>query len=404
MNHTDLQKASRSEQSARGQVLIIVAVGMFVIIGLVGLVIDGGYAWGQQRQAQNGADAVAEAGATVMAHSLKGVPKTDGDVGCAVEAVAAANGLTDPVAVYTDVYGDFLTPSVTVGPCNAGGGAAIPPGAQGVKASGDRDFETFLAKAIGFTDFTTSASATAVAGLITEICPASAGCGVLPVTFPLTAVSCDGQNRQLQIPNTDWPLTQLEDPTALDYADADTMAIIPLCSVGPGSVGWLDFGPPCPNNLANVITTPCNVSLPIPVWIKTSTGNVNNLEDELNDLTGPQIGVADDSIVLIPINDNTCRSKPPDSVYDCPEGNGSGNGSNLYYHIPKFTRFMIDRAHVQGANVGDCNSLPGAPFVGGSGGTGCLKGWFLNYVEKGPVGPGATGPLDPGVIGIQLIR
>lgn len=393
-----------SRPSQRGQVLVIVAVGMFVIIGLVGLVIDGGNAWGQQRQTQNGADAMAEAGATVLAHWLKGAPMTDGDVGCAVEAAADANGLADPSAVYTDVAGDFLTPTVEVGACNPGGGAPIPPGAQGVKASGNRDFDTFLARAIGFQQFTTSASATAVAGLITEICPANAGCPVLPVTFPLTAVTCDGTNRQLQIPGTDWPLTQLVDPMADDYADTDTMSIVPLCSIGPGSVGWLDFGPPCPNNLADVITNPCNVSIPIPTWIQTSTGNPNNLEEKINALTGPQIGVADDSVVLIPINDNTCSTKPPDSQFNCPGGNGSGNGSNLYYHIPKFTRFMIDQAYIQGGNSGDCNSPPGKPLVQGNGGTGCFKGWFLNYVETGPVGPGATGPLDPGQIGIQLIR
>jgi hypothetical protein len=387
-----------------GQVLVIVAVGMFVIIGLVGLVIDGGYAWGQQRQTQNGTDAMAEAGATVLATWLKGAPKTDGDVGCAVEAAAAANGVTNPVGHYTDVYGDLLTPDVQVGPCNAGAGAVIPPGAQGVKATGDREFETFLIRAIGFGEMTSSANATAVAGLLTEICPASAGCPVLPVTFPITAVTCDGTNRQLQIPSTDWPLTQLVDPLAADYADTDTMAIIPLCSVGPGSVGWLDFGPPCPNNLSNVITNPCNVSIPIPTWIQTSTGNVNSLEDEINAYAGPQIGVADDSTVLIPINDNTCNTKPPNTVYDCPGGNGSGNGTHLYYHIPKFARFMIDQAYIQGGNKASCNSGFGNPYVGGNGGTGCFKGWFINYVTVGPVGPGATGPLDPGQVGVQLIR
>ena len=79
----------REETSEQGQILVIVGVGMLVMIAMVGLVIDGGNAWGQQRQTQNGADAMANAGATVIAQSLKGATKTDGDVGCAVEQAAS---------------------------------------------------------------------------------------------------------------------------------------------------------------------------------------------------------------------------------------------------------------------------------------------------------------------------
>ena len=40
-------KTARHE---RGQLLVIVAVGMVVILAMVGVVIDGGYAWGKQRE------------------------------------------------------------------------------------------------------------------------------------------------------------------------------------------------------------------------------------------------------------------------------------------------------------------------------------------------------------------
>ena len=108
-------------------------MGMIVIVAMVGLVIDGGNAWGQQRHAQNGADAIAEAGATVLAQRLAGVApaRTDGDVGCAVEAAATANEVTNPQAFYTDIDGNLLTPQVQVGPCNAGAGAVIPDRPQG---------------------------------------------------------------------------------------------------------------------------------------------------------------------------------------------------------------------------------------------------------------------------------
>ena len=73
-----------STRSERGQTVIITAVGLVVMVGLVGLVIDGGHAWGKLRQTQNGADATAKAGAVVIQNMLAevGTPN-DGSVGCA---------------------------------------------------------------------------------------------------------------------------------------------------------------------------------------------------------------------------------------------------------------------------------------------------------------------------------
>ena len=84
-------------RSEHGQVLVIVAMGMIAIVAMVGLVIDGGYAWSRQRDNQNGADAVAKAGTIVVQHYLSGLDTptpNDFDVACAVEAAAAQNGTT----------------------------------------------------------------------------------------------------------------------------------------------------------------------------------------------------------------------------------------------------------------------------------------------------------------------
>ena len=62
----------RGGRSDAGQVLVIVAVGMVAFIAMVGLVIDGGNAWGQQRETQNGADSAAKAGTTVIQQMLTG--------------------------------------------------------------------------------------------------------------------------------------------------------------------------------------------------------------------------------------------------------------------------------------------------------------------------------------------
>src|ERR687895_2370317 len=77
-----------AERDERGQVLVIVAGGLLVIVGMVGLVIDGGYAWGRQRETQNGADSISKAGSVVILQWLDGEAKDAGDVGCAVERLA----------------------------------------------------------------------------------------------------------------------------------------------------------------------------------------------------------------------------------------------------------------------------------------------------------------------------
>jgi hypothetical protein len=391
-----MKRLFRRNRDERGQILVIVGVGLIAMIAMVGLVVDGGYAWGEQRQVQNGTDAMANAGATVIAQSLKGAPKTSGDVGCAVEASATLNGVSNPTAVYTDVYGVTLTPAVQVSACAAGAGGSIPSAAQGVKAQGERTFNTFLARVIGINQMTASTSATSVAGLLTSTCTASSGCGLLPVTFPLTLTACDGTNNQVQIGSAQYPIV---DPAS---ANASNEVIIPICSSGPGAVGWLDFG--C-GNLATTISNPCDVSFPLPSWLHTEPGNTNSLDDTLNGLfAGPVIGVADDSQVTIPINDNTCNTNPGDSVFTCPGGDGSGNGNNFFYHVPKVASFMLDQVYTSGSNSPECNVAPGSPFIGGNGATGCFKGWFIQYSDVGPVGAGATGPNDPGIIGVQLIR
>jgi hypothetical protein len=404
----------------RGQVLVIVALSIVVLVAMVGVVIDGGFAWGRQRETQNAADAVAKAGTVVVQHAYgDDTSPTDGDVGCAVERAAAAFGVELVSAVYTNSEGTPLDPEVLVGPCSVGGGAAIPTDldAQGVKATTEQEFDTFLARVVGVTTFTATADATAVVAPQLGVCPAGSGCGVLPVTFPLSAVYCDGTNSQVSFGSGEWEIIDKED------AIPDNLAIIPLCSTtagteSPGSVGWLDYG--C-GNLSYTISTPCNVFIPIPAWVTTQTGNVNSVEDELNDWGGNQPDVAEflesdpdrDTVLPLPIHNNTCESDPDGpsndaALYtpDCPEGDWTGVGSNTYYHIPYWVGFMLDQAYVQGNNQVECNSPPGFPSgVAGSGATSCLKGWFVEkYESPGTMGTGDLTPGEPRPFGVLLVE
>ena len=88
----------RPRSRPRGQILVVAVVAMVSMIGGVALILDGGNAYAHQRGVQNGADAVANAGATVIAQKLGGATKTDADVANAVNAIANGNQLDSVTA------------------------------------------------------------------------------------------------------------------------------------------------------------------------------------------------------------------------------------------------------------------------------------------------------------------
>jgi len=407
---TPVVPARRAE---RGQVLVIVAMGMLAIVAMVGLVIDGGYAWVRQRDTQNGADAVAKAGTVVVQHYLAAVDTptpNDYDVACEVAQTAASNGVVLVSAEYTDYQGQPLSPTPTlVGACTVDLGFGIPAGAQGVRAFTSETFDTFLMQVMGFDQLTTTADATAVVGI-----PGAVPGGALPVTYPLTSTTCDSLDTPFTIRDNDgdatWEYFEIVDE---DDANLTNLAIIPLCDVSPGSVGWLDWE--CGQNLEQSVSDPCDVFIPIPAWIHTQTGNVNSLQAELNAYTGSTIGVAepDDSVLSLPIHDFTCDDQDPDLTpsqpnTDCPTyPTWSGTGSESVYHIPWWVGFKLDAAYVQGGDL-DCQTGPGQPVLVNpepAGKVGCLKGWFVDrYDEPGPIGLSLINPGDEVRMAVLLIE
>jgi hypothetical protein len=223
----------------------------------------------------------------------------------------------------------------------------------------------------------------------------------MPVTFSIPITACDGTGRPMRI-GIDWPITSLE--TALADTSGQYESIVPLCKNGPGGVGWLDMG--CGGTLRAQITTMCNAAFDLPVWLHSSSGDNNNIEDAVNNYDG--------QVLLIPMFDSTCRDVPSTGLpADCTD---AGNGNNLYYHIPRFTMFLLDRAYIQGGNATQCNSAPGQPVGGGNGSTSCFKGWFVRYIMEGRVTQyspcSQTGIdnddvrdcLEEPILGVQLIR
>jgi hypothetical protein len=375
---------AQSPDADRGQILAIVAAGLLVLIAFIGLIIDGGHAWSEQRSMQNGTDAVSEAGAVVIGERLGGATRTDADVLNAIENTRLANNIQVPAAYYTDNLGTMLTPSGgTTGSETVAarvGGGTIPPFTQGVRAIGRRTFETLVAGVVGINQWTTAGEATAIAGPPSSVAEG----GLLPVTFPVNQIRCDGSNN-------------VEYITPIREYVAGVRYIFPLCKNGPGNIGWLDWVPPYggASELADAVLTPSNPAIDLPSWQGIAqTGGINSsqLENALQSYVG-QTG----SILLF---DSTCDILPTGTTLDaCPDENVGGTGTNQSYHVPKMMSLTIEAVYTNGnpEDPSDPGAAPCAPL-----GKHCMIGTITEFATEGTVGQvTSTDPLTE--VRIQLI-
>jgi Flp pilus assembly protein TadG len=405
-------RAPSSREGTRGQIMIIAVLALVAIVGMVGLVIDGGALFAQQRIAQNGADGAATAGTVVIAEYMGGATtRTNQHVYDAIEASAAANDISAWTAEYTNDFGQPIGAPITdsAGP--------IPPGAEGVRATGTRTVSTTFSRILGFDQIPATAEATVVAGPLSGECVADDdGCNILPITFPVQVSQCNssgglepgpwiGAPPPGAVPGAAyWPLVGLESlPSASNpTGDLTKLAILPFCksaSGGSGAFGKLDLMGSM--NFPQEITGPINATLDLPDWFQTQPGNVESVDGELSAWIHKP--------VLIPLNNGACLVDPGASAV-CPPGNEGVDpvGNNTWYYVHTLAVFYIHDVLVQGSEGDDCNNPPGNPLVPttdtGAGFLGCIKGWFVNYVTAGPIIPGGTTAPGTAAIGIQLIK
>jgi hypothetical protein len=389
----------------RGQSLVVLALALVALLAMVGLIIDGGNAFVQQRRAQNGIDAASEAGAVQLARRLVGLPGNDAAwdqrVLDAVNAAATANGLdTVDTPNYTDRAGTVL------GPVGTG---TIPANTQGVQARGNRNFTTFIAGVIGLNAFTASATATAITGYADE-----SGVGnVLPLTFPVILSECESGGGSTRIVN---PWGDAQWPTG-----PNNMIALPLCNDGPGNIGWIDWTPPNggASEVAASITSPNNGSIRTPHWYYiTETGGNTSLDSAMDTWEGKDI--------LLPIYDahaddpstpqdesllGTCDSTPGGSqtqLSDCPPGSIGFNGQGWYFLVT-FGKFHLEHSYIQGNHQVECNdpslASPASPAGSGNPVNNCLIGYFKEAVIASDMEVGGSTPnSSASVLAIQLIH
>jgi Flp pilus assembly protein TadG len=400
-----------------GQTLVIFALALVALLAMVALIIDGGNAFAQQRRTQNGADAAAEAGAVELARRLAQLPPTgpgeqavwDGRVLAAVNATATANGLTVVgTPEYTDVDGAVL---------GLVGTGSIPDGTQGVRAAGSLQFSTYIAGVIGLNQLTASATATAVTGYVDEV---GRG-GLIPLTFPVIITQCETGSGPAKLVNPVEPVDPETGLTLWPTGEANMVAL-PLCSNGPGNVGWIDWDPPAggASDIAASIIEPDNGTITTPKWyFVAETGAVKSLDDEMDtwetkDILLPIFHVQLDDPATPAVDETligTCDTEPTGDqtrLRDCPAGHNGGTGQNQWYFLVSFGEFHLEHSYIQGLHEAECNDPSLAiPATSGSGSpiNNCLIGYFNAPViaKSGSVGSG-TSAYSYTPLAIQLIK
>jgi Flp pilus assembly protein TadG len=90
-----MRRTDSARRGDRGQILILFVLAIFVIVGVVGIVLDGGAAYAQRRQEQSVADLAAMAGATAFLNTAGGYATKNAAADAAARVNATENGFTD---------------------------------------------------------------------------------------------------------------------------------------------------------------------------------------------------------------------------------------------------------------------------------------------------------------------
>ncbi len=147
MRHDDKAPDDEGRSGAeKGQIIILFAFFSTVLIGMLGLATDLGFAFAQKRTVQNAADAAAMAGARQVAH-YKDTAKTQAYTEANTFATASGNKMTAtqsmPVCQY--INDSFKAPpDATLGACTLD----VPAAASGVHVQVTETHDTFFIRVI----------------------------------------------------------------------------------------------------------------------------------------------------------------------------------------------------------------------------------------------------------------
>jgi hypothetical protein len=401
-----MTSVTRSRRS--GQTLVIFALALVPIVAMIGLVVDGGNAFVQQRRTQNGVDATAEAGTTQLARRLLGVPPVGNDavwdqrVLDAINATASGNAVT---VVGTPRY--VSRDGTELGNVGAG---VIPANTQGVAVGGERVFDNYFSSLIGLPRFKASAQATAITGYAET----SGRGNLIPLTLPVILTQCEsgGGSNKLYHPGDGqpWPF------------GPNNRVALPLCSNGPGNIGWIDWTPTAggASELGDAIRDPNNPPISTPRWYYiTAQGSITSTDDDMDtwegkDIIIPIFHVQADDPATATVNESqmgTCNDEPGGTkrlLSDCPAGSVGFTGAHGWYYLVSFGTFHLEHSYIAQNHESECNDAALASTAGtgtGNQPNNCLIGYWKEPIVAGEFTVGGLTPnSEYSPLAIQLIK
>ncbi|HEV7467089.1 MAG TPA: pilus assembly protein TadG-related protein, partial [Candidatus Dormibacteraeota bacterium] len=158
-------RVRRRRRGEHGQVMIVLSLALIVLLGMMAVALDGGYALVQARRAQNAADFASIAGtASLKALCEQGAaPPTDQRVHAVIQDVIDQNANSigsNWTADYVDQAGNDRGAAVSTSAATV-----PPPYACGVTVQLNSTWLPYIAQVLGVTTLSTNASAKALNGV-----------------------------------------------------------------------------------------------------------------------------------------------------------------------------------------------------------------------------------------------
>jgi Putative Flp pilus-assembly TadE/G-like len=302
----------RNRDGERGQILILFAGGLVVLLLILGLVVDGGTAYVNRRDGQNSADLAALAGTKKLVDTWRqtsnpGVyPVGNGAYQAIATSLAANDCPLGGICTWTAHYVGPRSGATfqDLGPVQAGD-ANIPGWNGGTKAIGvkvdvTRTPRTYFLGVIGQSTWTVGTAATAIAG---KTLGAPVG-QLMPIAFVDTGT----------------------------VPDLGAITALTSGANGPGNFGWVSWtGSNSSGGLSTSLCTPDNPAFILPAQFPGDPGTTN-----ASDVRAClQQWVDNGETVLIPI---VWATDDPLAPPGCKTG---ANGNNFTFCIKAIAAFKI---------------------------------------------------------------